>query len=272
MEMKIVEKKEYVQKLNLLDIFVLSSALTIIGIRVFLELTGYPQIGGNGLHVAHMLWGGLGMLVVMLYLLLVKEPNRYFAALVGGVGFGFFIDEIGKFVTSDNNYFFEPTAFLIYTIILATWVGVRYAIVRRSQGSFLSPAQWPTHSYFGKAIRVYVVLSIVFGVFAVIGAFIQGDSILGFRNSLENYLILLTGAVALIYLVGLSQYRKDKIQAASTIRTGTMISTVGIYPFTFYDKQFAAAFGCAIAVLVILGLSEASLKGILMPLFKKHDV
>ncbi len=39
-----------------------------------------PELGGHGLHIAHLLWGG------------------------------FFIDELGKFITQDNDYFFKPAA------------------------------------------------------------------------------------------------------------------------------------------------------------------
>jgi hypothetical protein len=34
-------------------------AVTVIATRVCLELTGYPQIGNDVLHIAHALWGGL---------------------------------------------------------------------------------------------------------------------------------------------------------------------------------------------------------------------
>ena len=47
---------------------------------------------------------------------------RSLAAVVAGVGFGTFIDELGKFITHDNNYFFEPTFALIYVVFILMYV------------------------------------------------------------------------------------------------------------------------------------------------------
>lgn len=52
------------------------------------------------------------------------------AAVIGGVGFGFFIDELGKFITADNNYFFKPAPALIYLILVGIFLGIR-ALERR---------------------------------------------------------------------------------------------------------------------------------------------
>ena len=93
---------------GLIETFLVFSVVSIVAIRVFLNLTGFPQLGGDGLHIAHMLWGGLIMLIVLgIVLIFLNLEIRKFAAIFGGIGFGVFIDEIGKFVTGDNNYFFE---------------------------------------------------------------------------------------------------------------------------------------------------------------------
>lgn len=99
--------------------FLAVTVLTVLVTRGALALTGFPQLGGDGLHIAHVLWGGLLMAVAVVAVLSWAGPVvRPLAALVGGVGFGLFIDEIGKFVTSDNDYFFEPTASLIYVVVV----------------------------------------------------------------------------------------------------------------------------------------------------------
>jgi hypothetical protein len=108
---------------RLLQAFLIAAVATILVIRTQLWLTNYPQLGGGGLHIAHLLYGGIFMVIAIGLLLTLLGPRpRLPAAIVGGIGFGFFIDELGKFVTEDNNYFFEPAAALIYVIFLGLFV------------------------------------------------------------------------------------------------------------------------------------------------------
>lgn len=116
-----------------LTTFVVAGVSTILVTRLYLALTGYPQIGGDtGLHIAHVLPGGLLMLVALgISLSYVGPGPRPSVALLGGVGFGLFIDEVGKFVTSDNDYFFEPSAAIMYVVFTAFVVGASWWRRRR---------------------------------------------------------------------------------------------------------------------------------------------
>ena len=116
----------------LLDTLLICAVLTILIVRTELYLTHYPQLGGHGLHIAHLLWGGLLMLISLSLLLAFVTPAvRQLAAVAGGIGFGLFIDEVGKFVTADNNYFFKPSAAIIYCVFIVAFVIVRQ-LERRS--------------------------------------------------------------------------------------------------------------------------------------------
>ncbi len=98
-----------------------SFAASVILTRVFLELTGFPQIGGGGLHIAHVLWGGLFLFAAALLPTLFANRWVYtFGALFGGIGVGLFIDEVGKFITQNNDYFFPFAMPIIYAVFLLT--------------------------------------------------------------------------------------------------------------------------------------------------------
>lgn len=110
---------------NLLEIFFVTAVASVLGIRFFLALTGYPRLSPGNLHIAHVLLGGiLMMLALVMTLGYINKSAYYVAAALGGFGFGAFIDELGKFVTGDNNYFYRPTAALIYIIFVLIYVGI----------------------------------------------------------------------------------------------------------------------------------------------------
>jgi hypothetical protein len=123
---------------ELQETFLVSAVTTILVIRTQLWLTNYPQLGGHGLHIAHLLWGGMFMAIAIgiLITFLGRSP-RGAAAIVGGVGFGFFVDELGKFITADNDYFFKPAAALIYLIFVGLFLLTR--AMQRQPG--LTPAE-----------------------------------------------------------------------------------------------------------------------------------
>src|SRR5215218_1371450 len=100
-------------------IVLVSCALTVALTRLFLVLTGYPQIGNSTFHLAHALWGGLALFLAGMIALIVQNRGAtVIIALLTGVGFGLFVDEVGKFITQKNDYFFPLAAPIVYASLL----------------------------------------------------------------------------------------------------------------------------------------------------------
>ncbi|MBP9818288.1 hypothetical protein KBC75_06110, partial [Candidatus Shapirobacteria bacterium] len=101
--------------------------LTVMVTRVYLSLMNWPAIAWGEWHIAHVLWGGLLMVATMI-IVLAFEGQRILKnmAVLFGVGFGLFIDEIGKYLTRDNDYWFRPAFIFIYVSFVLIFLFYKY--------------------------------------------------------------------------------------------------------------------------------------------------
>jgi hypothetical protein len=110
-----------------LTVLVVAFVVTVTVTRLYLAATGYPRIGGATYHLAHALWGGL--LLTVAAVVLLAWANRWalqLGAVLAGVGVGLFIDEVGKFITTSNDYFFPLAAPIVYlAMVLLAWTAYR---------------------------------------------------------------------------------------------------------------------------------------------------
>ncbi|HLY26982.1 MAG TPA: hypothetical protein VKQ72_11630 [Aggregatilineales bacterium] len=110
-------------------IMLVSFSTSVVVTRLFLTLTGFPKIGRGEIHIAHLLWGGLLLFIAATLLLVLANRWAYLtSAVCAGVGAGLFMDEVGKFITTSNNYFYPlamPIIYGFFLIIVLVYLQVR---------------------------------------------------------------------------------------------------------------------------------------------------
>jgi hypothetical protein len=241
-----------------------------------------------------MLWGGLGMLVALAVLLTFWNPGlRRFAACLGGIGFGTFIDELGKFITKDNDYFFQPTVALLYVLFVLLFLGGmayrRYrpltpeeieANARLREVIEPEEREGPLIAVYDRARRAVGALyrrlvgyrwfpRALAGLFLVAGlAGLAG--VLGltdWRNPRETSGIEAGSSVLTLILVwiGIWRLRQDRLAAYRWFRRGILVGLLVTQVFVFYHDQFAALGGLVVdlslyAVLRLLIEQETRLR------------
>jgi len=239
----------YLEAGPLLDLVLVMAVLSVLLIRFWLRLTGYPQVGGDTLHIAHMLWGGLLMLAALVLLLaFLDDRARRLAAVLGGIGFGTFIDEVGKFITQDNDYFYEPAVSVIYVVFVLLYLAGR-SLTGRQQAS-------PTEN--------------VVNALRTTGEMVAGDPERGERDRALAYLEASgeTGPVAEALRAGLVAATLEDDRPAGRLQ-GLIRRVVGAY------RGIAARrwFGWALIAFFSLQLAAAGLRlALVLPWFAPKTV
>ncbi len=216
----------------------LSFAISVSLTRLFLEITGYPQLGGSEMHFAHVLWGGLIWFAGSLFQLIFANHRALdISAVLTGIGAGLFIDEVGKFITQTNDYFYPAAAPIIYSFFLITLFV--FSLVRKQRN-------------FTPRERLYYALEQFEEV-------LEGDLSDVERNRMIGELSAISKQEDAADLQRLAKYFKkileDKNQTV-TIHQPDVFDKVGVWWFGIKEKLFSKKKkpGWLFAIWLLIGL------------------
>jgi hypothetical protein len=260
-----------------LELLFVSAVTSIFGTRLFLQAAGYPQISGNGLHIAHMLWGGALMLVsVVLLLSYLSERVMWVSAMLSGIGFGLFIDELGKFITADNNYFFKPALAIIYLIFVVLLI-----IFRRIGQNQLNERELKKLNKLDKIklavnkifasrvtqilLRIYFILQALFAILSIALFIILELSQTQHVTSpipssdipLVGVGVVATVLMSIFTVLGVSRLPLSRELGYKWFLRATLINLLILQPIAFYTQQIGATLGFAINLATYLILVNA---------------
>jgi hypothetical protein len=252
---------------NYLDIFFVCAVTSVLTTRFFLRLTNYFQLTYEKLHFAHVLWGGL-LMTVAIFLLLIFYTNRivrHFAAGIGGLGFGLFIDELGKFITKDNNYFFQPTIALIYAIFIALYLLIKIIEKSRTSHSLKENHHPLKIEHFFALIYQKTIRTRHFSYLIII--YFSAQSIINLGQSLSTIFPyppsitfiqwgdLASSIISGIFVIfGITQIRR-RLFAYQMFRYSVLTSILLTQFFVFYQNQLSALTGLTLNLISFFALN-----------------
>ena len=250
--------------------------LGLLGTRLYLEIMGYPQIAKGDWHIAHALAGGLVMTIgMMMNLIFSGEIVKKTAAGVFGLGLGLFIDEIGKYLSKDNNYFFQPAIMLIYIFFIILFLIYKYLekreLYKGAVGERETHWRWENRMWnwirkvtyqkvFRRKIVIYALL--VVAVWHVVGGI--GDAVYLFgivKNDNDITMLSLKSfaefLVALMLGIGIYMVsRKKQKRGLKFFRYGLLMNVFLASVFKFYFEQLSAIVGVGFSVAIYYGLER----------------
>lgn len=279
--MKWIKREDASEAVLMMIIWGVGSILTT---RLWFALTGNPKIAFGGWHIAHVIWGGLAMLAAILMMVIYKgERARNTAMVVGGIGWGLFIDEVGKYVTKDNNYWFRPAIIFIYISFVLLFLlyrrlargekdgGMNLKIIRQTAKVF--------HLTYNKIFRKKITLLLlsIYSVFFIVDKVWDAFKVLTSREKMaviekfyqdydffsrtDTYMIgfkIVFDTMAAILFIGGWYWmaNKKRGRALSCFQYGLLINIFLGSIFKFYFEQFSGVFGLGVSVLIWALLGE----------------
>ncbi len=265
---------------NLVLTMLIWTVVSVLGTRLYEMLTGYPTIGRGQWHVAHMLFGGIIMMTAMMIeLIFTGDKLKKWVAGIFGIGWGLFIDEVGKFLTRDNNYWFRPAPMIIYISFIILFLIYKYLERRNTEVRIKSRISRALSKTMDKIIKRKVVMiglwtySIYYSAEKIIEAvriITSPQKMLmvekyykdySFFGRSDIYLISLKVAFDLIaaffFLAGASYFwSKRRSRGLRFFKYGLYISILLGSIIKFYFEQFGAVIDVALSMIILEIVNE----------------
>ena len=259
------------------------SVFSVLGTRLFLKIMNYPEIGKGAWHVSHAALGGAIMIIGVLIMLIFEGKKvRNTALITFAMGTGLFIDEIGKYLTKDYNYFFQPAIIFIYVFFVSLFLIYRYLRryeIRRDKSKWKTMVRRVASVSYDKIFKRKLVMIGLWG-YSIYYAFDKFADIFRITTSrqkmvmIEKYykdfnffgpsdIYMIVGQMifdvlaSILFLMGARYFWSNKrLQGIRFFKYGIYVSILLGSIFRFYFEQFRAITDLVLGMVILEMLNQ----------------